>query len=172
MNTDKGRISGAAKTAGMREKVRQLQNTEEGLTPAVLLINCAVSALIGLASSLVLLAVFAFVSYSNADPDKLAMPLALAALYAGTLVCGVLTSKRNGSRILLGGIVSALLYFFLIFALSLFSSNEGLLSGLSGSPLLIAHLCVAGGVLAGALLGGVKRRETIPKHKLPQNHKK
>jgi len=179
MNTEKKRVAGGTGRNGARIDSARQNLTEDGeVAMGTVVKNCAVSTLIAMGIALVLLLIFALISYSNPDPDQLAFPLSLVALYIGALTGGIITSRKTKERILLGGIISGLMYLFMIFAISLTvaSGNNataavetGQIAGVNSQ---IANAAIVVVSILGSLLG-VRHKigNSAKKHKLPKGYK-
>lgn len=156
------------------DKVRRgiKTDSDEEFSFGKMLKNCIIAVGIACVAAIVLLAVFAMVSYSNPDPDKLTFPLSLAALYLGAFIAGIITARKNGEKILIGGILSGLIYLVVVFMISLIPEEAAFISKLSGGQRVIAHLALMAAVVIGSLIG-MKKESKKPsmKHrmKIPRN---
>jgi|GEM_PF-4405675 putative membrane protein, TIGR04086 family/integral membrane protein, TIGR04097 family len=107
--------------------------------------------------SLILLFTFNFISYSNADPDKMIAPFAYMTLIISVFVCGLLAAKFERERKILCSVTAGGIYIFLIFALSLIlrGNNE------SATPvwlMFVMYLVSIAGVMLGSLAGQSRRK--------------
>ncbi|MBQ9779649.1 MAG: TIGR04086 family membrane protein [Clostridia bacterium] len=138
-----------------RRRSRTVTEAEDGtegrLTQALTaaLFSLPVMAVLGL----VLLLIVTAVAYASPDPDSLTTPLSMGALGLTALLGGLVAARRGGSRPLVCGLLSGLLFNVLLLALSLFfgeDARQSLTLGLS-SPLLWG---LHGAVVLIAALGG------------------
>lgn len=109
---------------------------------------------------LVLLLVVAVVAYNQPDPDSLTTPLSLGVLGLTSVLGGLVAARRGGSRGLLCGFLSGLLFTLLILSLSLFFGDEARSQlALSCSPLLTwgLHIGVVFLEILGAAIGSHHR---------------
>ena len=97
---------------------------------------------VSVAASLFFLTIFAFGLCSAPDPKKLALPLGLCALYAGSFAGGVACGKflRPGP---LSGAISGAIYCAIVFV-------QGLGAGFGDRPVRVTALLLLGIVAAGA----------------------
>jgi putative membrane protein, TIGR04086 family/integral membrane protein, TIGR04097 family len=135
--------------------------------------NCALSTAIAILTAGILLLIFAVIAYSNHDPDRLAFPLSLAALYIGALAGGIIASRRTKARTLFCGAISGLMYLFVIFTISLaVSGGNDVRTAIDGVNSVIAHAAVAAVSIAGAVIGADRKRgNSAKKHKIPKGYK-
>lgn len=175
MNTEKNRLPvRSGKKNDFKEKSRRNigmgSDADEGLSLGKMVKNSVISVVIGMIVSIALLIVFALVSYSNPDPDKLVFPLALIALYVGAVVAGIITAKRNGEKILFGGLITGLVYLLMIFMLSLIPEELEFVSKISGLYSVIAHAALIFAAIAGSFFGRKKEaKKPSMKHRIPKN---
>jgi len=120
--------------------------------------------LISLVIGLVLVFAAAAVCYSNDDPDKLTIPLSLAALYMSALVAGFTAVRKNGGSALLCGILSGLFLsaFYIILSL-IFKGSHAITSSFPASLGLRALITVFS--IFGAFLGLNLKKSGNPKKK-------
>ncbi|MCQ2353538.1 MAG: hypothetical protein MJ102_00375 [Clostridia bacterium] len=112
------------------------------------------------AAGLLLLLAASFAAYSRADPEAIAMPLSLAALYIGCTAGGFVCMRLMNDA---GAYASALLAAACLNAVTLIVSAA---TGSSSNPLWLSLLlrgCSFLFAVAGAFLG--KRRNSRRKHK-------
>ena len=113
----------------------------------------------------VLLLAAAAAAYSQADPDALQTPLAVAAAGVSALVGGFVTVRFNKGAALLSGLTGGILYMGILMILSLcFFRHSG--SGYSSTVAFLMHAGVVLLEVIGAFLGLPRKKAVIPgRHK-------
>lgn len=128
-------------------------------TGAGFLTAAAAGAAIALATGIILLFIAALAAYKTADPDPLAMPLSLAALYCGMLAGGISASRILGRAAYDAAAVSGAIVSAVMLVVSVFVKEHNIY------PLwlkLVMHAGVFAAMLLGALIG---RRRSTPSHR-------
>ena len=117
-------------------------------------IGASAGAAIALAAGIILLFIAAFAAYKTADPDPLALPLSLAALYCGTLAGGITASRILGRAAYDAAAVSGAIVSAVMLVVSVFVKEHNIY------PLwlkLVMHAGVFAAMLLGALIGRHRR---------------
>lgn len=125
---------------------------------------CARSVLPALAIAVLLLFLSAAFAYAQADPGKLALPLALSSLFLSALSCGFIAARLSAGNPLSAGALSGTLFLLLITALSFLPAGSG---GTGFAPLLSAavHAAVIAAAVLGAILGRKRKRRSAARKK-------
>ncbi len=107
---------------------------------------------------MLLLLIITGIALSTGDPDAMLTPLALAILGITSLLGGLVCARRCGSRPLLCGVCSGLLFTLLLWVLTLFVDRTDPTLTLGTTPWgrLALHVAVVALETAGALIGGRK----------------
>ncbi len=145
----------------LTHRTRRQTDTHLSL-PAV----CGCAMLVFIGTALVLLFVGALIAYSQADPGKVSLPAALAALYLSALFGGITAGRLSKAPLTTGSIYGAGC-FLVTFLLSVLPFG----TAACGFSILITVLARAGiigvGIL-GALLG--RKREKRPSSRRARRH--
>ena len=94
---------------------------QDNLKTAKFVLNSLVGIAIGIGTFFIIILIFTLIltNQTNLDEKIYAFPMGCVAIALGSLVAGFITSMKNKSKGLISGVVCSLLFFFVLFLLSI-----------------------------------------------------
>lgn len=134
-------------------------------TPTVLSLPISIgyAFLVGFVCAIVLLFLSTAIVYAQADPNRFALPGALAVLYISSAVSGAIAVRLSGSPLLSGGFCGAL-WLVLILLMGLVSGGR-ISCGFSTLTSVLAHAAIPLTSLIGSFLGKKHPKRSSTHHK-------